>query len=111
LHGTQGSFRKELIDPLESMLRSGKVPEGESWNVEPESNWGVATFAKGEQLVRKRIPSQGDWRTFYGGVREAMLGSAQPPVTSQQMLDVMRAIELARESSRLRRTLPWPAEG
>src|ERR1700737_2548133 len=110
LHGTRGSFRKELIDPLESMLRSGKVPEGESWNVEPEGNWGVATFAKGEQLVQERIPSKGDWRTFYAGVRDAMLGVAPPPVTSQQMLDVMRAIEIAQESSRLRRMLPWPAQ-
>ena len=110
LHGTRGSFRKELIDPLESMLRSGKVPEGESWNVEPENNWGVATFAKGEQLLQERIPSRGDWRAFYAGVRDAMLGAAPPPVTSQQMLDVMRAVELARESSRLRQTLPWPAQ-
>lgn len=108
LHGARASFRKELIDPLESMLRSGRVPEGENWNVEPERNWGVATFAKGDQLVQERIPSQGDWRTFYAGVRDAILGVAPPPVTSQQMLDVMRAIELAQKSSRLGQTLPWP---
>jgi scyllo-inositol 2-dehydrogenase (NADP+) len=108
LNGTRGSFRKELIDPLESTLRRGEVPGGESWNIEPEENWGVATFGQGEQLVRQRIPSQGDWRTFYAGVRDAILGLAPPPVSSQEMLDVMRALELARESSRLRQTLPWP---
>ncbi|GAC1617621.1 MAG: oxidoreductase [Candidatus Acidiferrum sp.] len=109
LNGTRGSFRKELIDPLESMLRRGELPDGESWNVEREENWGLATFVQGEQLVQQRIPSQGDWRTFYAGVRDAILGLAPPPVTSREMLDVMRAIELAQESSRLRQTLPWPA--
>lgn len=110
LHGARGSFRKDSIDPLESMLRSGKVPEGESWNVEQESNWGLATFLQGDQLIQERIPSRGDWRSFYAGVRDALLGVAPPLVTMQQMLDVMRAIELAQESNRQRRTLPWPAE-
>lgn len=109
LHGTRGSFRKELIDPLESMLRRGELPVGESWNVEPEENWGVATLVKGEQVVQERIPSQGDWRSFYAGVRDAMLGAGPLPVTSEQMLDVMRVIELAQESNRLRQTLPWVA--
>jgi predicted dehydrogenase len=110
LHGSGGSFRKELIDPLESLLRSGKVPDAESWNVEPESNWGQATFVKDDQIVHERIPSKGDWRSFYSGVRDAMLGTAPPPVTSQQMLDVMRALELAQESSRLQKALPWPVQ-
>jgi scyllo-inositol 2-dehydrogenase (NADP+) len=109
MHGTRGSFRKELIDPLESALRRGEVPGGESWDIEPEENWGVATFVQGEQLVRQSIPSRGDWRTFYAGVRDAMLGLAPPPVASREILDVMRALELAQESSRLRQTLPWPA--
>ena len=108
LHGSRGSFRKELIDPLEGMLRRGELPEGESWNVEPESNWGLATFVRDEEVVQERIPSQGDWRSFYAGVRDAILGTAPPPVTTKQILDVMRAIELAQESSRLGKKLPWP---
>jgi predicted dehydrogenase len=108
LHGSRGSFRKELIDPLEGMLRRGELPGGESWNVEPESNWGLATYARGEELVQERIQSQGDWRSFYAGVRDAILGKAAPPVTSNQMLDVMRAIELAQESNRVGQKLPWP---
>jgi scyllo-inositol 2-dehydrogenase (NADP+) len=108
LHGTLGSFRKDHLEPLEPTLRRGEVPQGESWDLEPEENWGVATLVQAERLVRQPIPSHGDWRAYYAGVRDALLGLAPPPVSTQEMLDVMRALELAQESNRLRKTVPWP---
>jgi predicted dehydrogenase len=40
-------------------------------------------------------------------VRDAILGGAALAVTPEYALDVMRMLELARESSQKRRTIPW----
>jgi predicted dehydrogenase len=40
-------------------------------------------------------------------VGDSMLGKTELAVTPQQALDVIRAIELAFESSRERRTVEW----
>ena len=58
---------------------------------------------------QRRIPGANtDYRDYYANLRDAILGSATPAVTHQQALDVMQALELARESSVQRRTLSWP---
>ena len=44
-----------------------------------------------------------------GRVRDVLLGQAQPAVTLTQALDVMRALELARESNAKHCTIPWPS--
>jgi predicted dehydrogenase len=59
--------------------------------------------------TQRSVPSAGtDYRDYYANVRDTLLGSATPAVTHQQALDVMQAIELARESSTTRRTISWP---
>jgi predicted dehydrogenase len=110
LFGTQGAFVKQTFDPQENNLRRGYIPTDAPWGAEPEENWGVLTLADAAgTTTQRRIPSHtGDYRDYYANVRGALLGRAAPAVTSQQALDVMRAIELARESSAARRTVPWP---
>ena len=51
----------------------------------------------------------GDYRKYYENVRDAILSKAQLAVTPQSALTVMRALELAQESSRSDRVLPWRA--
>jgi hypothetical protein len=38
-----------------------------------------------------------------------LLGKAEPAVTTQHALNVMRILELARESNARRCTIPWPS--
>jgi scyllo-inositol 2-dehydrogenase (NADP+) len=110
LLGTQGAFFKQTFDPQENNLRRGHIPKDAPWGAEPEENWGVLTLADAVGTTQRRIPSHtGDYRDYYANVRDVLLGQATPAVTSQQALDVMRALELARESSSARRTLPWPS--
>jgi len=106
LHGTRGAFLKTEFDPLEPALRRGDVPE-ESWDLERPEHYGVLTLTDGAEHVQKRVPSTGDWRDYYANVRDVLLGRATPAVTTQQMLDLMLALELARKSSTLGKTLPW----
>jgi scyllo-inositol 2-dehydrogenase (NADP+) len=108
--GTQGAFLKQTFDPQENNLRRGHIPKDAPWGAEPEENWGVLTLAGADGVTtQRRIPSHtGDYRDLYINVRDVLLGKATPAVTSQQMLDVMRALDLARASSTKRCTVPWP---
>jgi len=109
LHGTEASFVKQTFDPQENNLRNGLIPSNDTaWGAEPEENWGLLTRPDGAGFTQQRIPSgPGDYRAYYANVRDAILGRAQLHVAGRQALDVMRVLELAKESSRRRCTIPW----
>ena len=108
LHGTLGSFVKQTFDPQEANLRRGYIPTDTAWGAEPEENWGVLTVPAGDTFTQRRIPpAQCDYRDFYANVRDAILGRAKLAVTPEWSLNVMRLLELVRESSQKRRTIPW----
>jgi scyllo-inositol 2-dehydrogenase (NADP+) len=110
LFGTKGAFLKQTFDPQEMNLRRGEISNDKPWGAEPEENWGLLTLSDGTSTSQRRIPSGiGDYRDYYANVRDVLLGQAQPAVTLPQALEVMRALELARESSAKRCTIPWPA--
>jgi len=111
LLGTKGSFVKQGVDPQEGNLRRGYIPSDGAWGAEPEENWGVLTTPSGEGFVQRRIPPAScDYRDYYANVRDAMLGKAELAVTPEWSLDVMRFLELARESSQKGRTIAWNPE-
>jgi predicted dehydrogenase len=108
LFGTQGSFVKQSFDPQENNLRRGNIPVDRAWGFEPEENWGVLTVPAGDSFEQRRIPPAScDYRDYYSNVRDAILGRAALAVTPEYALDVMRMLELARESSLKQRTIPW----
>jgi scyllo-inositol 2-dehydrogenase (NADP+) len=107
LFGTQGSFVKQTFDPQEMNLRRGDIPADKPWGFEPEENWGVLTVPAGDSFKRRRFPAATcDYRDYYSNVRDAILGRAALAVTPEYALHVMRMLELARESSRKRCTIP-----
>jgi predicted dehydrogenase len=107
LLGTKGSFVKQSFDPLENSLRNGEVPQGGSWVLEKEENWGELTLIEEGVPRNRRVPSRGDWREFYANVRDALLGNAQLLVTPEQALEVMKGLDLALESSRRKCVVAW----
>jgi scyllo-inositol 2-dehydrogenase (NADP+) len=110
LHGTQGSFVKQTFDPQENNLRYGKIPPEGAWGAEPEENWGVLTVPGGDKFTQRRIPSANcDFRDYYANLRDALLGKTEVAVSPEWALNVMQLLEMARESSRRRRTIPWKA--
>ena len=112
LHGTQGAFVKQSFDPQESNLRSGHIPMNTAWGAEPEENWGLLTVSVNGTLTQRRIPSANcDYRDFYANLRDAILGKANLAVSTAWALDVMRLLELARQSSAQRRTVSVPVTG
>lgn len=107
LCGNRGSFLKKTFDPLENSLRTGNVPQGESWLLEKEEDWGELTLISGDTVRERRVASRGDWREFYANVRDAVEEKAPLLVTPQQVLNVMVALELALESNAKRCSVPW----
>ncbi len=105
--GDKGSYVKREFDPLENSLRIGAVPQGDSWVLEKEKDWGELTIAEDGAMRTSKVPSKGDWREFYANVRDALLGEAALLITPQQALDVMAALELATESNVKRCAVPW----
>ncbi|HEY1923729.1 MAG TPA: Gfo/Idh/MocA family oxidoreductase [Candidatus Acidoferrum sp.] len=110
LFGTKGAFLKQTVDPQENNLRFGKIPKEGPWGAEPEEDWGLLTLSDGTNTTQRRIPSgTGDYRDYYANVRDVIEGKAQPFVPLPYALNVMNALELCRESSDARRTVPWPS--
>ncbi len=116
VHGTSGSFTKSGLDPQEAhLVADGRHPPtlGSSipWLAEAESDWATLTLAADPihhpaDLTRTSIPTtDGDYRLFYASVRDAILGNATQAVSGADAWRVARLIELARESSRERRTV------
>ena len=104
----KGSYVKRDFDPLEMTLRHGPVPlSGQSWVLEKEENYGELTLANGDARTIQKIPSFGDWRDFYVNLRDAILGTAAPLITTHQILNVMQALDLCLESQKKQATIPW----
>ena len=108
VQGTQGGYLKYGLDPQEDALKRGETPTGEFWGFEAPERWGTLLTAQGDSFVREQLPTKpGDYRRYYANVRDAILREAELAVTPTEALDVMHTLELARESSRSRRTIPW----
>lgn len=112
LHGTQGSYLKQSFDLTEPKLRDGRIPWQEPPTpAEDAENSGTLTLVSSDGSTVQSLlpPGTLDFRDFYSNARDVLLGRAKPAVTLDRALDVMCALELARESSARRCALPWPS--
>ena len=109
LSGDKGSFVKYGLDVQEAALKQGLSPASSpNWGVEPEEIWGkLDTEVHGQHLIGKIQSEQGDYRGFYENVRDAIQGIAQLEVKPEQAKNTIRLIELAMQSSREKRRLPF----
>jgi len=110
VRGTKGSFKKFGLDPQEDQLRKQGVKVGdERYGVEEEGCYGTLCLVKeGGQVVREVVPTvrPQTYLEYYRRLARALEGDVeQIPVTPEQAVAVIRLVELARESSRLGKTL------
>jgi scyllo-inositol 2-dehydrogenase (NADP+) len=112
LHGTGGAYVKHAFDVQEPKLRAGRIPWNETPSkAEQEENSGVLTLVNADGTTTQQLvpPAPSDYRSYYTNVRDVLLGTAAPAVTPQHAVNVMRILELARESSARHCTIPWPS--
>ncbi len=113
VEGTQGSYRKDNLDPQEDALRAGDLFKTSPWGVDPENAWGaITTLDSNGATQHTAVPTlPGDYRGFYANVRDTLLGKAEQAVTLVDGWRVLRLLEWARESSEQRAAIPcdWSA--
>jgi scyllo-inositol 2-dehydrogenase (NADP+) len=104
LHGTDGSFLKWGSDPQEDDLKSGKHPGIQNWGKEPEEMWGILnTETKGIKYKGKYETLPGNYLAYYDDIYNSIINHHEPSVTAEQGRDVIRVIEAAKESNKLRK--------
>ena len=113
LRGTKGNFRKSGLDPQEAALsRVTRIGDG-PWGEEPVATWGqLSVDVDGGLATYPVAPVPGDYRLYYAGIRDALLGKTPPPVSAIEAWRVARLLEWARESSDQRREIvcDWSQE-
>jgi predicted dehydrogenase len=74
--------------------------------MEPSSAWGTLSVDVDGSMVTYPVQSiPGDYRLYYAGVRNAILGKAVPPVLATDALHVAQILEAAEQSWLEKRTL------
>jgi scyllo-inositol 2-dehydrogenase (NADP+) len=102
LHGSEGSFVKNGLDPQEAKLRAGGAPHDLDYGVEGPETYGILTTASGRHIIPT---DHGDWRIFYERVADAICDDAPPPVDPADALTGLSIIDCARRSAREGRLL------
>ena len=109
VHGTRGSYVKAGLDTQEDQLKAGLRPgqAGFGGGNAP----GTLRALEGEQEVERVVPTRdGAYLEFYRAVANAIVHGAPFPVSPQDAVDVMAIIELANESAREGKRLPFVRE-
>jgi len=113
VRGMQGTYLKHGVDPQEEALHKVTRIADPAWGQEPASEQPTLVLAVDGKLVCSRVESlAGDYRIFYAGVRDALLGKAAPPVSALEAWRTIRIVELALQASRERREIAcdWSVE-
>jgi predicted dehydrogenase len=100
LRGAKGNYWKLGLDPQEAALNKVTRIDDPAWGKEPAADWGTLHVDINGSIVTRSIePIPGDYRLYYAGVRDALLGKAPAPVPALAAWRVARLMEWALESS------------
>jgi predicted dehydrogenase len=106
LRGTKGNFRKSGLDPQEAALSKITRIDSPAWGQDPASQWGTLTSAAEDGVGTRPVETiPGDYRRFYEGVREALMGRGEMPVPAVEAWRAARILEWAHTSSEERREI------
>jgi predicted dehydrogenase len=103
LRGTRGGYVKKGVDAQEAALTKITRITDAAWGHEPSSAWGLLYVDVDGGSVSRPVPAAvGDYRLYYAGIRDALLGKAPAPVNGIDGWRVARLLEWAVESSEKR---------
>jgi len=106
VHGKKGSFIKQKTDVQETDLQAGKIPGGDDWGKEPESQKGLLHTEKDGKIIREFIPSlSGNYGDYYHGIYKAITENSEVPVTGEEGMNVIKIIEAAMLSNKEKRVI------
>src|SRR5580692_5166001 len=103
LRGTRGGYIKKGVAPQEAALPKITRITDAARGQDPPSAWGLLYVDIDGGSVSRTVPAvTGDYRLYYAGIRDALLGKAPAPVTGVDGWRVARLLEWAVESSEKR---------
>jgi predicted dehydrogenase len=106
LRGIKGNYWKWGVDPQEAALNKVTHISDPRWGEEPSADWGTLCVDVDGGTVTRPVPSiPGDYRLFYAGVRDALLGKAPTPVPAACAWRAARVLEWATQSSQEHRDI------
>ncbi|OAX80293.1 hypothetical protein ACJ72_05380 [Emergomyces africanus] len=107
VRGDKGSYKKYYLDIQEEQLKAGLRPGDQGYGEEPRDRCGILTSYHNGTLISKAFPTvqPPTYAEFYRQFAKALAGEGDLPVSPSQASDVIRLVELARESSKLGKTL------
>ena len=106
MRGAKGNYWKLGLDPQEAALNKVTRIDDPAWGTESAADWGTLHVdVNGKTVTRPVEPIPGDYRLYYAGVRDALLGKAPAPVPALAAWRVARLLEWALESSDNRREI------
>ncbi|TPX57306.1 hypothetical protein PhCBS80983_g03898 [Powellomyces hirtus] len=104
VHFTHGTFVKSGLDVQEEQLRKRITPDTKDFGMESESAYGTLYAVDGDRKVKTEA---GEYRAFFANVAAAILGQGQLEVQPRQAVDVIKVIEMAKQSHKEGRTIPF----
>jgi scyllo-inositol 2-dehydrogenase (NADP+) len=113
LRGSKGNYWKWGLDPQEAALNKITKITDPAWGQESATNWGTLNVdVEGGMVTRPITPISGDYRLYYAGVRDALLGISAAPLSAIDAWRVARVLEWAQQSSTQRCEVPcdWSDE-
>ncbi|KAI9503549.1 hypothetical protein GGI25_003672 [Coemansia spiralis] len=107
--GTCGSFKKYGLDIQEEQLKQELTPLDPAYGKDNSARFGTldAEIRPGLHVRGAVTTVDGTYQAYYDNVAAAIYGEASLIVTADQAADVIRIIELAKQSSNERRSLPF----
>ncbi|KAJ5184006.1 hypothetical protein N7492_001622 [Penicillium capsulatum] len=106
VRGEKGSFKKFHLDIQEDQLKAGIKPQDNGYGREPSERYGTLTTIQDGKPVREVVPTvePPTYTEYYRKIVRA-LGGEPLPASGAEAAQVIRLIELARESSETGKTL------
>ena len=100
IEGIEGSFSKYGIDPQESALKAGKMPDGDDWGLEDAEYWGTLGSGPATPFDISRIPTEnGNYMGFFDNIHDVLFKNKLQAILPKEARDVIFIIEKAFESS------------
>ncbi|MBN3849475.1 Gfo/Idh/MocA family oxidoreductase [Paraburkholderia sp. Ac-20342] len=107
IHGTRGSYLKHGFDAQEAQLKAGLYP-GQPGFGEGNGVGQLHVLRDDGQPADREVPNAaGNYADLYRALAAAVREGKPFPVSPQDVIDVMTLIDLAMQSAREGRTLPF----
>lgn len=106
LHGTNGSFVKQGVDPQEEQLRAGIQPTELGYGIDTPQNFGTLVYEQNGETIRETVETlSGNYKYYFDAVANSIRKKIAPPVLPAENLLIIHILEAAYQSNEENRVI------